>query len=411
MMSPSSSAILPSLVGRALPLRLRVMIGERVLAGIARGRLTILLPDGTRLQNAIREPGREAELRIVHWRALARLVLDGDVGFARGYVEGDWDSPDLVALLGLCADNSDGLAQLIRGSGPAVAARRVFKALRRNTKTGSRRNIMAHYDLGNPFFASWLDADMIYSSALYEAADDTLEIAQRRKLDRITELLKLDGAPSVLEIGCGWGALAAHLGRAGAGSVHGITISPAQLASAEERVSGQGLADWVKLELRDYRDVAERYDRVVSIEMFEAVGEAYWPTYFDAVRKALKPGGRAVIQVITIAEDRFDDYRSHPDMIQTMVFPGGMLPSERAMEAAANRAGLALSETHRFGPSYARTLDAWNQRFQAAWPALQALGYSDAFRRLWTYYLAYCQAGFEAGRIDVGLYVFEPSPL
>ena len=284
---------------------------------------------------------------------------------------------------------------------------RLLMLLRRNSKAGSRRNIMAHYDLGNAFFAEWLDREMVYSSAVYADGDD-LEAAQRRKVQRIADMLGLDGDQSVLEIGCGWGGLAAHLAGAGARSVEGVTLSPAQLAIAEEKMRGRGLDDRVSLELRDYRDIEGQYDRVVSIEMFEAVGEAYWRGYFDKLRQSLRPGGRAVLQVITIADDRFEHYRTHPDMIQTLVFPGGMLPSKAIFAKVAEKAGFALRERLDFGPSYARTLEDWRQRFEAAWPRISDLGYSPAFKRLWSYYLAYCEAGFRTGRIDVSLYTLEP---
>ena len=295
------------------------------------------------------------------------------------------------------------------GNGAIVErlAQRLLMLMRRNSKSGSRRNIMAHYDLGNAFYAAWLDPEMIYSSALYEESDD-LEAAQRRKFRRIADMLGLDGGQSVLEIGCGWGGLAAHLVGAGAGSVRGITLSPAQLAVGQDLVRTRGLDGRVSLELCDYRDVEGHYDRIVSIEMFEAVGESYWRGYFDKLRQALKPGGRAVVQVITIADDRFEHYRAHPDMIQTMVFPGGMLPSKAIFAKVAAEAGFAMRDSLDFGLSYAKTLADWRQRFEAAWPRISDLGYSAAFRRLWSYYLAYCEAGFRTGRIDVSLYALEP---
>ncbi|WP_084633300.1 SAM-dependent methyltransferase [Pleomorphomonas oryzae] len=407
MTSVSTSMILPSIVGLALPTRLRVAFVRRLLTHVHRGRLTVLLPDGTQLAAGGDLPGVVAELHIQRWRAISRLLTGGDVGFAESYVDGDWDTPDLVAFVTLCADNLDTLVTAAEASMPIRLARRLFMLMRRNSKSGSRRNIMAHYDLGNAFYAEWLDRQMVYSSALYEEGDD-LEAAQKRKFQRIVDMLHLDGGPSVLEIGCGWGGLAAYLVEAGARSVDGITLSPAQLAIGQDMVRERGLAERVALELRDYRDVEGRYDRIVSIEMFEAVGEAYWRGYFDKLRDALKPGGRAVVQVITIADDRFEHYRAHPDMIQTMVFPGGMLPSKAMFAKVAAEAGFALRDSLDFGLSYAKTLADWRQRFEAAWPRIADLGYSAAFKRLWTYYLAYCEAGFRTGRINVSLYALEP---
>lgn len=407
MTSVSTSMILPSIVGLALPARLRIAFVKRLLGHIERGRLTVVLPDGTQLAAAGLQPGAVAELHIVRWRAVSRLLSGGDVGFAEAYVDGDWETPDLVAFITLCADNLDTLVTAAEASLPVRLARRLLMLARRNSKAGSRRNIMAHYDLGNAFYAEWLDREMIYSSALYEEGDD-LEAAQRRKFQRIADMLHLEGGPSVLEIGCGWGGLAAYLVEAGAKSVEGITLSPAQLAIGQDKMRGRGLDGRVSLELRDYRDVEGQYDRIVSIEMFEAVGEAYWRGYFDKLRGALKPGGRAVLQVITIANDRFEHYRSHPDMIQTMVFPGGMLPSKALFAKVAKEAGFVLTDSVDFGLSYAKTLSDWRQRFEAAWPRISKLGYSAAFKRLWVYYLAYCEAGFRTGRIDVSLYALEP---
>ncbi len=407
MTSLSSSMIIPSIVGWALPIRLRVDLVRRLLNHVERGRLSVMLPDGTQLSATGHEPGAVAELRIQRWRAVNRLLSGGDVGFAEAYVDGDWDTPDLVAFLTFCADNLDSLTEVAKASWPVRLMQRLLMLLRRNSRAGSRRNIMAHYDLGNAFFAEWLDREMIYSSALYEEGDD-LEAAQRRKVQRIADMLGLDGDQSVLEIGCGWGGLAAHLAGAGARSVEGVTLSPAQLAIAEAKMRSRGLDGQVSLELRDYRDIEGQYDRVVSIEMFEAVGEAYWRGYFDKVRQSLKPGGRAVLQVITIADDRFEHYRAHPDMIQTLVFPGGMLPSKAVFAKVATEAGFAMRDSLDFGLSYAKTLADWRQRFEAAWPRIADLGYSPAFKRLWSYYLAYCEAGFRTGRIDVSLYALEP---
>lgn len=408
MTSLSTSTVIPSIVGLALPARVRVAFVRRLLGHVQRGRLAVLLPDGTQLAAGGDLPGAVAELRILRWRAVSRLLTGGDIGFAESYVDGDWDTPDLVAFVSLCADNLDTLVTASEASMPVRLARRLFMLMRRNSKSGSRRNIMAHYDLGNAFYAQWLDRDMVYSSAIYEEGDD-LEAAQRRKFQRIADMLHLDGDQSVLEIGCGWGGLATHLVGAGAKAVNGITLSPAQLAVGQDMVRRRGLDGHVSLELRDYRDVEGQYDRIVSIEMFEAVGEAYWRSYFHKLRQALKPGGRVVVQVITIANDRFEYYRTHPDVIQTMVFPGGMLPSKAIFARLAAEAGFALRDSLDFGLSYARTLSDWRQRFEASWPRISDLGYSPAFKRLWSYYLAYCEAGFRTGRIDVSLYALEPA--
>jgi len=286
-------------------------------------------------------------------------------------------------------------------------AYRLFHFAHRNSRRGSRENIAFHYDLGNAFYAQWLDPHLIYSSALHATGGESLEEAQALKLQRIVELLDLKAPMSVLEIGCGWGALALALaGAPGSRGTHvtGLTLSAEQLAHAQQRVAGERLEAQIELRLQDYRDVQGRYDRIVSIEMLEAVGERYWPTYFDTLRHRLKPGGLAVVQVITIADAHFEHYRTHTDFIQRFIFPGGMLPSPSAMKTLAERAGLTMETAVTFGESYAITLVEWRRRFLLAWPAIEALGFDTAFRRLWEYYLCYCEAGFRAGRVDVGLY-------
>jgi len=283
------------------------------------------------------------------------------------------------------------------------ARNRISHALRTNTRRGSRRNIAAHYDLGNEFFAPWLDAGMNYSSALYTGAE-TLERAQLQKLDRIGDLLALAGGERVLEIGCGWGALAERLICRYGATVCGITLSTEQLAYAKARLAGDAANGRADLRLLDYRDVDGRFDRIVSIEMIEAVGEHYWPAYFTKLRACLATGGIAVLQAITIDENRFADYRQSPDFIQRHIFPGGMLPTRAIIEREAMRAGLRLVFQHSFGDSYARTLSEWRARFLRAWPRLETLGFSQSFRRMWEYYLVYCEIGFRCGAIDVGFY-------
>jgi cyclopropane-fatty-acyl-phospholipid synthase len=275
--------------------------------------------------------------------------------------------------------------------------------LRANTPAGSRRNIQQHYDLGNLFYALWLDPTMSYSSGVYNQAGMTLEDAQAAKQARILSLLDAAPGQSVLEIGCGWGGLATRLAQCGC-SVTGLTLSPAQLDHARQRVASAGLAPFVDLRLQDYRESFGRYDRVVSIEMLEAVGEAFWPQYFDILRARLKPGGVAVLQVITIDDARFHHYRSTPDFIQRYIFPGGMLPSPTALRRSIAAANLTLDHVETFGASYAQTLVDWRHRFLGAWPQISAMGFPERFCRMWDYYLCYCEAGFRAGAIDVGLW-------
>ena len=364
-----------------------------MLEGLRGGRLEIRLPDGA---SRLFGEGEHGVTLQVHDEALFRQVLArGDIGLAEAYLDGAWDSSDVTGLLSLLASNRQVLKKAVYGSWRKLLAARVRHWLNGNSRAGSKRNIMAHYDLGNEFYKLWLDPSMSYSSALYRAVDDgDLETAQRAKYRRILRRLRADAGQRVLEIGCGWGGFA-ELAVGEGLQVTGLTLSPAQLAWAKQRVPA---AD---LRLQDYRDTREQFDHVVSIEMFEAVGERWWPAYFRAVARALKPGGRAVIQSITIRDDLFAQYRRGTDFIQQYVFPGGMLPSPAAFRAAAARQGLVVRGEYAFGHDYARTLAEWRHAFEANWPQIAELGFDEHFRRLWRLYLCYCEAGFLAGNIDV----------
>ncbi len=364
-----------------------------MLEGLRGGRLEIRLPDGA---SRLFGEGEHGVTLQVHDEALFRQVLArGDIGLAEAYLDGAWDSSDVTGLLSLLASNRQVLKKAVYGSWRKLLAARVRHWLNGNSRAGSKRNIMAHYDLGNEFYKLWLDPSMSYSSALYRAVDDgDLETAQRAKYRRILRRLRADAGQRVLEIGCGWGGFA-ELAVGEGLQVTGLTLSPAQLAWAKQRVPA---AD---LRLQDYRDTREQFDHVVSIEMFEAVGERWWPAYFRAVARALKPGGRAVIQSITIRDDLFAQYRRGTDFIQQYVFPGGMLPSPAAFRAAAARQGLVVRGEYAFGHDYAHTLAEWRHAFEANWPQIAELGFDEHFRRLWRLYLCYCEAGFLAGNIDV----------
>nr|WP_174255775.1 cyclopropane-fatty-acyl-phospholipid synthase family protein [Variovorax sp. PBS-H4] len=376
----------------------------RLLGGLQYGTLSIELPDGERLEGRGAEAGPHASVVLHRWRPLLRLLLQGDIGLACSYRDGDWSSPDLAALLasGLC--NEPSWAGSFEAALPARRLHRLRHLARRNTRRGSRENIAFHYDLGNDFYAQWLDPELVYSSGLYARGDESLEAAQAAKLDRILDLLALEADATVLEIGCGWGALAVAMAKRHRARVTGLTLSSQQLAHARQRAVEEGLSSRLDLRLQDYRDVGGQFDRIVSIEMLEAVGEGYWPLYFDTLRRRLKPGGVAVLQVITIADAHFDRYREAADFIQRFIFPGGMLPPEAALHAHARRAGMVIEKALSFGESYAATLVDWRERFLRAWPAIEKLGFDASFRRLWEYYLCYCEAGFRAGRVDVGLY-------
>jgi cyclopropane-fatty-acyl-phospholipid synthase len=357
------------------------------------GLLEVRLPNGSACLAGEGEHG--VTLQVHDAAMFGRVLSRGDIGLAEAYLDGAWDAPDITALLTLLANNRDALRRAVYGSWHRLLAARIRHWLNRNSRSGSKRNIMAHYDLGNDFYRLWLDPGMSYSSAIYPAAGTTdLESAQRAKYRRILRRLNATPGQRVLEIGCGWGGFAEMAVQQGL-QLTGLTLSPSQLEWAQKRVPG---AD---LRLQDYRDTSGQFDHVVSIEMFEAVGERWWPAYFDTVAKALKPGGRAVIQSITIRDDLFDDYRKGTDFIQQYVFPGGMLPSRSAFRDGAARHGLAVNAEYAFGADYARTLLEWRQAFERNWPQIAALGFDEKFRRLWRMYFCYCEAGFLAGNVDV----------
>jgi len=370
----------------------------RTLQRLEDGRLELALPGGER--RTFGSAGARANLEVRSRAAFSRILRSGDIGFAEGYLEGEWTTSDLPGLLSLLAANREPLERPLYGSFLGRLAHRLLHLARANTRTGSRRNIAAHYDLGNEFYALWLDPSMTYSSALYQGdAARALGEAQRAKLERALERLKLSAGARLLEIGCGWGSFA-ELAAQNGHHVTGLTLSAEQLAYARRRLGAAAT-----IELRDYRDERGRYDAVVSIEMIEAVGERWWPAYFAKIAEVLPAGGRALVQAIVIRDDLFERYRAGSDFIQRYVFPGGMLPSPARFEFEAAAAGLRVAESHRFGPDYARTLAEWRRRFLARWEEARALGFDERFRRLWEFYLAYCQAGFATGSTDVVQYL------
>ncbi len=372
-----------------------------MLRGLQCGQLIVETPSGERLAFGGGYPGIQARLTVHRWRFLWRLIMGSDVGFAEAYIAGDWSSPDLNAVLKLACDNEASMASHAALHFPRVLLK-VRHWMNRNTRRGSRRNISAHYDLGNEFYSKWLDSGMSYSAALFSSAQETLENAQDAKLDRVIDLMEISGGERVLEIGCGWGGLAERILERTNCTLTGLTLSSEQLEFARQRLAGRGLLSRCDLRLEDYRDVEGTFDRIVSVEMLEAVGERFWPAYFATLRSRLRPSGTAVLQVITINNARFDLYRSNPDFIQKHIFPGGMLPTKQIIERQAAQAGLQLVSTEFFGESYARTLEEWQRRFQKYWPQIKQIGFDERFKRTWNYYLSYCQAGFETGALDVG---------
>jgi cyclopropane-fatty-acyl-phospholipid synthase len=376
---------------------------EGVIPALPAGRLRLVLPNGETIERRGEAAGPDAVMTLHRWHALRSMLLDGEYGFTDSYLNGEWTTPDLAQLLEFCTRNESALAAMATSGWLSLVRNRLSHRLRGNSRRGSRRNIAAHYDLGNGFFEPWLDAGMSYSSALWTNCN-TLERAQEIKLDRIASLLDLTGGERVLEIGCGWGALAEKLIRHYGTNVLGITLSIEQLFYAQKRLAVEAAQGRADLRLLDYRDVPGKFDRIVSIEMIEAVGERYWPNYFGKLRDSLVSGGVAVLQAITIDEQRFAAYRKTPDFIQRYVFPGGVLPTRSIIEQEAARAGLKLVHHESFGDSYVKTLREWRNRFLHAWPSIETLGFSERFRRMWEYYLAYCEVGFRLGTIDVGFF-------
>lgn len=379
----------------------------RWLVALARnvqiGSITFVFPDGSTERMQGPEPGPAAVFRIHRDRVARRFIVGGTLGFCESYLDGDWSSPDMETLFVWTLMNENRLTQLLHGKRWYRALRSVSHVLRPNNRSGARRNIAYHYDLGNAFYEKWLDPTMTYSSALFAEgqADEDMVAAQRGKYAALARSMSLQPGQSVLEIGCGWGGFAEFAAGEIGANVTAITISREQHAFASERIQHAGLNDRVDVRLQDYREVEGRYDRVASIEMFEAVGEAYWPQFFATLRDRLVAGGSAALQIITIDDRSFEEYRRKADYIQKYIFPGGMLPSLGALAKQIRQAGLRQGEMTHFGQDYARTLKYWNERFQEAWPEIKPLGFDDRFKRMWEQYLMYCAAGFTVGTIDV----------
>ncbi|MCV0398024.1 MAG: cyclopropane-fatty-acyl-phospholipid synthase family protein [Rhizobiaceae bacterium] len=390
---------------RGLPLRARMTL--RAALNLPRGVLTIVTPDGRRLRVGGNGPGPDAEVWLRNWKLPGRAFSEGTIGVAESYINGDWDSPDVTTFLELFAINQETGEEVAGGANRLLM---LFHTLRHwlndNTHRGSRRNIAAHYDLGNAFYRAWLDPSMTYSSALYSEGANDLESAQAAKYRALALDTGIGPSDHVLEIGCGWGGFAEFAAREIGCRVTGLTISRQQHDFAMERIARAGLSEKVDIKLRDYRDETGRYDRIASIEMFEAVGERYWPVFFSKVRECLRPGGTAGFQIITIQDAVFHLYRRRPDFIQRYIFPGGMLPSPDILRKLGAAEGLSILRERVFPQDYARTLAEWRQRFWASWEKIVPLGFDDRFRKLWEFYLSYCEAGFRAEYIDVRQVVY-----
>jgi cyclopropane-fatty-acyl-phospholipid synthase len=411
-MTPTSnieSLVVPRRRSEAPPAAARFVL--HLLERIEVGSLVVRLPDGS--TRVLGRGSPHAEIATSNWNVFGAVLRRGDIGFGETYMAGDWTTPDLIALLHVMVANRDAIEHAVRGTWWGGLLYRVRDLVRRNSRSGSRRNIAAHYDLGNDFYTLWLDPSMTYSSALFgdgvsamsaSTSDDAIALpaAQHAKYARVVDQLALTPDSRVLEIGCGWGGFARTAVERGL-VVEGVTLSQEQLGWATARRTDARAS----FSLTDYRDVEGTYDGIASIEMFEAVGEAFWPGYFATIRERLRAGGRAVVQSIVIADSLFEDYRRSSDFIRTYVFPGGMLPSTEAFERAAGAAGLRVVDRFSFGQDYGRTLAVWKASFEARADDVRALGFDGRFMRMWDFYLAYCAAAFREGNTDVVQFTLE----
>ena len=378
---------------------------DKWLSRIEAGELTAVFPSNFQKVYSGGQVGPTADIQINSWKLVPRLLLSGDMGLAESFLSGEWETSNLTQLILLGDINERALGNAVTPSKFINLIEKLRHQRRDNSKRGSRRNIAAHYDLGNEFYSHWLDNSMSYSSALFTDFGEELEVGQNRKYQRLAKALKLKEGDQVLEIGCGWGGFAEIAAKEYKCNVVGITLSNEQAKFAQRRMQENQLSNLVDIRIEDYRDVQGSFDKIVSIEMFEAVGEEHWRNYFETIKTRLKPGGLAGIQSITIANEFFETYKRRPDFIQKYIFPGGILPSEDKLNNAVSSAGLKILDDYYFGKSYAETLRRWQSTFEQKWDDIKNLGFDEKFQKMWHYYLSYCEAGFESGHINVGQFL------
>ena len=378
---------------------------DKWLSRIEAGELRAVFPSNFQKVYSGGQVGPTADIQINSWKLVPRLLLSGDMGLAESFLSGEWETSNLTQLILLGDINQRALGNAVTPSKFINLIEKLRHRRRDNSKRGSRRNIAAHYDLGNEFYSHWLDNSMSYSSALFTNFGEELEVGQNRKYQRLAKALKLKKGDQVLEIGCGWGGFAEIAAKEYKCNVVGITLSNEQAKFAQRRMQENQLSNLVDIRIEDYRDVQGSFDKIVSIEMFEAVGEEHWRNYFETIKNRLKPGGLAGIQSITIANEFFETYKRRPDFIQKYIFPGGILPSEDKLNNAVSSAGLKILDDYYFGKSYAETLRRWQSTFEQKWDDIKNLGFDEKFQKMWRYYLSYCEAGFESGHINVGQFL------
>jgi cyclopropane-fatty-acyl-phospholipid synthase len=407
----NKSAVEPRLAGPTLWAHITsgiaAFIGKHLIGKPRHGAVTLTLPNGKSVTFGNPSTGQHPVLYIRSFAVISKTLRRGTVGFAQSYIDGDLEVEDLTTLFRYFLQNREVFdPNEEKGWFKRATQDLAYHMSRNNSKEGAKQNISEHYDLGNDFYAKWLDPSMTYSSAIFASDDQSLEEAQREKYRRVATMAGVTPGSSVLEIGCGWGGFAETVAKDFRAHLRGITLSREQLKYGIERLKRQGLDDLGTLVFEDYRDTQGQFDHIGSIEMIEAVGEEHWPSYFQTVHDRLKPGGTAAIQAITIDERDFEDYKAGPDFIQRFIFPGGMLLTTTAMREQAERVGLVLEKTELFGLSYAKTLRLWHDRFLECWDEIAKLGYDEEFKRKWVYYLCYCEAGFIENSIDVGIYQY-----
>ena len=378
---------------------------DKWLSRIEAGELRAVFPSNFQKVYSGGQVGPTADIKINSWKLVPRLLLSGDMGLAESFLSGEWETSNLTQLILLGDINERALGNAVTPSKFINLIEKLRHQRRDNSKRGSRRNIAAHYDLGNEFYSHWLDNSMSYSSALFTDFGEELEVGQNRKYQRLAKALKLKEGDQVLEIGCGWGGFAEIAAKDYKCNVVGITLSNEQAKFAQRRMQENQLSNLVDIRIEDYRDVQGSFDKIVSIEMLEAVGEEHWRNYFETIKTRLKPGGLAGIQSITIANEFFETYKRRPDFIQKYIFPGGILPSEDKLNNAVSSAGLKILDDYYFGKSYAETLRRWQSTFEQKWDDIKNLGFDEKFQKMWRYYLSYCEAGFESGHINVGQFL------
>jgi cyclopropane-fatty-acyl-phospholipid synthase len=390
--------------GGGLVARLTAPALSKLLAEIDRflpkGGIEVILPDGTERRLGFRGVGPTAVVRLSSWLALVRLATSGSVGWYKAWTLGEWSSLDPVTVFESFSANAVPLGDIGRAKGPFRWINALAHRLRDNAPRKARQNIAAHYDLGNDFYSAWLDSTMTYSSARFGSRDESLEDAQGRKIHMLLDRLELKPNQKLLEIGCGWGTLAIEAARRGT-NVVGLTLSTEQKAWADRKIAEAGLSERVEIRLQDYRETAEQFDAVASVEMVEAVGRRWWGAYLDSVARNLNPGGRAALQFISMDHRLFDRYARNPDFIQTYIFPGGLLLDEPEFEGLARERGLSWQGREGFGGDYAETLKRWRERYDQAVARGALKGFEEPFQNLWRYYLMYCEGGFRGGAIDV----------